>query len=148
MSGVTRTTADAADYAENLGIPISTDFSDALSDTDFMAVVVATPQTQHAKQMAAIAAAKKHIFVEKPFTLDTVSAIASVQAARDVGVVIALGHNSRFLPPILEIKRRIERGDICTVIHADANFSGNPNLRHESKHWRTDLDQTPVGAIY
>jgi predicted dehydrogenase len=72
VSGVTRTTANAADYAENLGIPISTDFSDALSDTDFMAVVVTTPQTQHAKQMAAIAAAKKHIFVEKPFTLDTV----------------------------------------------------------------------------
>jgi predicted dehydrogenase len=65
-----------------------------------------------------------------------------------VGFVLALGHNRQFLPPILEIKRRIVRGDIGTVIHADANFSGNPNLRHESKHWRTDLDQTPVGAIY
>jgi predicted dehydrogenase len=65
-----------------------------------------------------------------------------------VGFVLALSHNRRFLPPTLEIKRRIERGDICTVIHADANFSGNPSLRHESKHWRTDLDQTPAGAIY
>jgi predicted dehydrogenase len=44
VSGVTRTTENAADYAENLSIPISTDFSDALSDTNFMAVVLATPK--------------------------------------------------------------------------------------------------------
>ena len=44
------------------------------------------------------------------------------------------------------MKRRIERGDIGKVIHADAKFSGNPSLRHGSRHWLTDLDETPTGA--
>ena len=96
VRGVTRTKANAADYTANLGIPLSTNFSDALSDTDVEAVVLATPHTQHARHMMAIATAKKHIFVEKPFTLDIESAIASIEAARNAGVVLALGHNHRF----------------------------------------------------
>jgi predicted dehydrogenase len=132
VSDVTRTPANAADNAVNLGIPLSTNFSNALNYTNVKAIVSAMLHTQHAEQMTAIAAAKKHIFIEKPFTLDTVSAIASVKAARDEGVVLALGQNRRFLPPLLEMKRRIYRGNISTVIHADANFSGNPSLRHRS----------------
>lgn len=147
VRGVTRTPPNAADYAAKLGIPLSADYSDALSDHDVDAIVLATPHTQHAEQMNAAAAAKKHIFVEKPFTLDTSSAISSVEEARDAGVVLALGHNRRFLPPILEMKRRIERGDIGKVIHADANFSGNPSLRHGSGHWRNDINETPAGAM-
>jgi len=66
VRGVTRTPPNAADYAAKLGIPLSADYSDALSDHDGDAIVLATPHTQHAQQMSAAAAAKKHIFVEKP----------------------------------------------------------------------------------
>jgi predicted dehydrogenase len=48
--GVTRTTANAADYNVNLGIPLSANFSDALSDTHVEAVLLATPHTKHAKK--------------------------------------------------------------------------------------------------
>ena len=54
MRGVARTLAHAADYSTNLGIPLSTVFSNALSDTDVEATVLATPHTRHAKQMTAI----------------------------------------------------------------------------------------------
>lgn len=147
VRGFNRTPANVQAYTDRLGIPLSGDYADALNDSNVEAVVLATPHTQHADQMRDAAAAKKHIFVEKPFTLDVPSAKASVAAAKDAGVVLALGHNRRFLPPVLEMKRRIERGDIGQVIHADANFSGNPSFRHTTGHWRTDRDETPAGAM-
>ena len=147
VRGVTRTPSKVQDYARAQGFPLSADYADALGDPSVAAVVLATPHTQHAEQMSAATKAGKHIFVEKPFTLDKASAQTSVDAAQRAGLVLALGHNRRFLPPVIEMKKRIERGDIGKFIHADANFSGNPSLRHAAGHWRTDADETPAGSM-
>ena len=147
IRGVTRTPAKAADYAAKQGFPVSGDYADALSDPEVAAIVLSTPHSQHADQMAAAAKAGKHIFVEKPFTLTKASAEASVAAAQKAGVVLALGHNRRFLPPIIEMKQRIARGEIGKVIHVDANMSGNPSLRFPPGVWRTDASEAPAGSM-
>lgn len=147
VRGVTRTPAKAADYAAKQGFPLTGAFEDALRDSGVEAVVLATPHTQHAEQMIAAAAAGKHIFVEKPFTLSKASAEESVAAAKQAGVTLALGHNRRFLPPVIELRRRIARGDIGKVLHVDANMSGNPSLRFAPGIWRTDVHEAPAGSM-
>ena len=64
----TRTRASAEDFCRDKGIPLADSYEQILRDPDIDAVVLATPHSQHQAQALAAAAARKHIFVEKPIT--------------------------------------------------------------------------------
>src|SRR2546423_11069449 len=107
--GVVRTPDKVASFCSTHGLTLST-FESVLSDPRVDAVVLATPHSQHAQQVTLAAGAKKHVFVEKPFTLDLRSASAAANACRSAGVVLAAGHNPRFLPAMMEMKRMVASG--------------------------------------
>ena len=67
---VTRTPDNAAEFAKRHGLPLTDDYASVLGDPQIHAVVLATPHSQHVGQIEAAAAAGKHVFVEKPLTLD------------------------------------------------------------------------------
>ena len=69
-----------------------------LADRTIDAVVLATPHSQHEAQVLKAAGAGKHVFVEKPITLDRRSADAAVAAVRKAGLVLAVGFTRRFHP--------------------------------------------------
>ena len=146
-AGVTRTVSKAADYAAQQGFPLGDDYQAVLSDPAIDAVVLATPHTQHAEQIKQAAAAGKHILVEKPFTLTKASAEESVAAARAAGVVLALGHNRRFMPSWAELKKRIGDGALGTILHAETNFCGSSALRFQPGSWRADRTESPAGGM-
>jgi predicted dehydrogenase len=146
-AGVTRTVSKAQGFADEHGFPLGDDYAAVLSDPDIGAVVLSTPHQQHADQMIAAAAAGKHIFVEKPFTLNKASAEASVAAARNAGVVLALGHNRRFLPSIAELRSRLEADALGTILHVETNFSGASGLRFTPDNWRSSRAESPAGGM-
>src|SRR5580704_9251098 len=82
----TRTRASAEDFCRDKRIPLADSYEQILRDPDIDAVVLATPHSQHQAQALVAAAARKHIFVEKPITLDLASAHVVVDAARQAGV--------------------------------------------------------------
>jgi predicted dehydrogenase len=108
---------------------------------------LATPHKQHAEQIIAAAAAGKHVFVEKPFTLSKASAEAAVAACREAGVVLALGHNRRFLPAVLEMKRLLAEGALGTVLHAEGHMSGPAAAAWKEGMWRADREESPLGGM-
>ena len=126
---------------------ISRDYAAALADPAVRAVVLATPHTQHAEQAIAAARAGRHVFVEKPFTLDAASARAAVAACRQAGVVLALGHNRRFLPAMQEIERRVKSGALGKILHLEGNFSGNFGLGYSAGMWRATGEESPAGGM-
>jgi predicted dehydrogenase len=65
----------AADWAAQRGLRASTDIADALSDPQVAAVILCTPHTLHTAQIAQAAAARKHVFCEKPLALRRCRAI-------------------------------------------------------------------------
>ena len=69
-----------------------------LADPNVDAVVLATPHSQHEAQVHGAAAAGKHVFVEKPITLDRRSADGPRQPRRKAGIVLAVGYCRRFHP--------------------------------------------------
>ncbi len=146
-AGVTRTVSKAKTFADEQGFPLSSDYTVLLADADIDAIVLATPHTQHAEQVALAAAARKHVFVEKPFTLTAVDAVASVQAAENAEVVLSLGHNRRFMPSWTELKRRIDSGSLGTILHAETNFSGSGGLQYRPGGWRADRVESPAGGM-
>lgn len=146
-AGVTRTVSRAAQFAKRQGFPLGDDYGAVLADPDIDAIVLATPHTQHAEQIAKAAAAGKHIFVEKPFTLTRASAAQAVADAQAAGIVLALGHNRRFMPSRAELKSRIDSGAIGTLLHVEGNFSGNGGLKAQADNWRGARLENPAGGM-
>src|SRR5215471_12787707 len=77
----TRTRATAEAFCRDKGVPFVGSYAQILEDPGIDAVVLATPHSRHAEQIGAAAAAGKHVFVEKPMTLDLASARAAAEAA-------------------------------------------------------------------
>jgi predicted dehydrogenase len=67
--GYSRTPASAAPFCAEHDIAYCDDLDQLLADPAVDAVVFATPHSQHGEQVER-AAAGKHVFMEKPFTLD------------------------------------------------------------------------------
>lgn len=144
---VARTPDKVRAYCSAHGLALTGDIAQALGDPEVDAVALATPHSLHAEQVAAAATAGKHVFVEKPFTLDAASALAAARACRDAGVVLALGHNRRFLPAIIEMKRFVATGGLGEILHLEGNFSGSAGLRYRPGVWRASEAESPAGGM-
>lgn len=147
VAGCTRSPDKARDWAAAAGIRMLPDYASVLADPAVQAVVLATPHGQHAEQVIAAARAGKHVFVEKPLTLDRASAVAAVAACRQAGVVMALGHNRRFLPAVATMKAMLGDGSLGTLLHVEGNFSGAGARAYTPGMWRADRAESPLGGM-
>src|ERR1051326_3743128 len=143
----TRTRASAEDYCREKNIPLFDRFEDALANPDIDAVVLATPHSQHAEQVMAAAVAGKHIHVEKPLTLDRASAEQVVAAAKNAGRVLAVGFNRRFHPSVVEIRKRLNSGQLGDVMSMVATHTTSTGQFIAADNWRAQPDEAPGGAI-
>lgn len=146
-AGCTGRREKAVDYCAGKDIDLRDGLADLLADPDLDAVVLATPHSQHADQVAAAAAAGKQIFVEKPFTLSRRTAEAAARAAEQAGVVLALGHNRRFHPAMVRIKRMVEGGELGQVLHVEGNLSAPQGFRFGPDSWRASASESPAGGM-
>jgi predicted dehydrogenase len=144
---ITRTPAKAETFARDRRLILGSRLEDALADSAIDAVVLATPHSLHAQQITQAAAAGKHVFVEKPFTLTRATAEEAVRAAQGAGIVLALGHNRRFSPSVKELQARLDAGRLGVVMHAETNYSGPGALRYQQGMWRADKGESPAGGM-
>ena len=69
IRGVSKEPDEVRDFAATHGFELSTEFADAVADPRVQAVVLATPHSLHVEQIAAVAAAGKPVWCEKPLAL-------------------------------------------------------------------------------
>ena len=110
-------------------------------------MVLATPHSQHQAQALAAAAARKHIFVEKPITLDLASAHVVVDAARKAGVVLAVGLARRFHPSLAALRARVQDGRLGKVIAMVAQHTTSTAQFVALDNWRAAPEEAPGGAL-
>jgi predicted dehydrogenase len=137
----------AADWAAQRGLRASTDLADALGDTGINAVILCTPHTLHTAQIAQAAAARKHVFCEKPLALRRADVEESIRQCNASGVVLAVGHERRFEPPMLELKRLAAAGELGTILQIEANFSQDKFLSLPADNWRLSSTEAPAGPM-
>ena len=70
IRAVTRNPDKVGEFLEGHRLAATTDYEAVLADPDVSAILLATPHSLHGDQAVAAAQAGKHVFVEKPFTLD------------------------------------------------------------------------------
>ncbi len=147
VAGCTGRPERAAEWASRQGVRILPSFEAVLADPAVKAVAIASPHGMHAEQVIAAARAGKHVFVEKPFTMTKASAEAAVEACRKAGIVLALGHNRRFLPAVAELKAMLADGRIGTLLHVEGQFSGPGALAYRPGMWRANRAESPLGGM-
>jgi predicted dehydrogenase len=128
-------------------VPLSSDFADALGDPAVEAVVLATPHSLHGEQIEAAVAAGKHVFCEKPLALTKAGAEKAVALCRDSGLVLGMGHERRWEPPIAVLLAKADAGELGRIQQIEANFSHDKFRSLDRSNWRLKADQAPAGGM-
>jgi predicted dehydrogenase len=145
--GHTRTRATAENFCREKSIRLVDSYETILADRGIDAVVLATPHSQHEAQVRQAAAAGKHVFVEKPITLDRPSADAAVAAVRQAGLVLAVGFTRRFHPSIGEVRARLKDGRLGALVAMVGQHTTSTGHFIPADNWRADPHEAPAGAM-
>jgi len=129
------------------GEGITNDLQQALDDPAVQGVILCTPHSQHTEQIVLAAGAKKHVFCEKPLSLTREAVLRAVKACNDNRVVLAVGHEKRFEPPIRELFRMAKMGELGTLLQVEANFSQDKFLALPKDNWRLSVKEAPAGPM-
>ena len=126
---------------------VDADLDEALADPKVQAVILCTPHSQHTGQIIRAAGAGKHVFCEKPLSLTRADVERAVRACNDNRVVLAVGHEKRFEPPMREVFRMARMGELGTLLQVEANFSQDKFLALPKDNWRLSEKEAPAGPM-
>jgi predicted dehydrogenase len=100
---------------------VTASLDDLLADETLDAVVVATPVPTHAELATRVLAAGKHCFVEKPLGRSEEEAAAVVEAAREAGRILMVGHLLEYHPGVERLAELVESGDLGDLLYIYSN---------------------------
>ena len=102
--------ARAEKRAAELGAQVVPDLDALYADPEIDAVIVCTETNLHEQVVLPGAAARKHLFVEKPLGMGARDAYAMADAIEKAGVIYQTGYFQRGVPEHLFLKAQIEAG--------------------------------------
>ncbi len=147
----------AAIAAERAGCPAVADYRDILRDDAVDAVIVCSETWLHRELVEAAAAAKKHLFVEKPLASGADAAYAMQRAIDAAGVIFHIGHFMRSYPFNRALKSWIDAGVLgkitrirhCNVHHGAVGgwFDAGVGWYADGWLWMTDVERAGCGGF-
>jgi predicted dehydrogenase len=138
--------AGAQEFCAEHGLELTGSLDAVLADSSIGAVLLATPHSLHPAQVMACAAARKHVFCEKPLALRRADAARMFDACRAAGVKLAVGHNRRFWPAMAALRDMVASGELGTILHIEGHNS-NENSQNITTGWRLSPDESPGGGL-
>jgi predicted dehydrogenase len=136
-----------AEFAAANGLKHYASDRDAMRQPGVEAVILATPHSLHAEQIERAAAAGLHIFCEKPLALTREGAEAAVKACKAKSLVLGMGHERRWEPPVAEMLAAARSGRLGRLLQIEANFSHDKFLALAAGNWRLDAAEAPAGGM-
>lgn len=130
-----------------LGLETSARFEDALARPDIDAVILCTPQDHHAAQIQAAANSGRHVFCEKPLCTTAADAERAIAAVTQAKVQLGIGHERRFEPAVIELRKRFADGEFGNALVLEGNFSQDKFLNLPPDNWRLSKTANPVGPL-
>ena len=127
----------AVQAAEQAGVPWFTDLERMLAEVPSDAVVVATPSGLHPQHGIMAARAGRHVISEKPMAISLAAADALVQACDDHQVQLFVVKQNRLNPPIVLLKRALDRGRFGRLYMANCTVRWTrPQEYYDQAPWR------------
>ena len=132
---------------KRLGLKVLENYEDALSFPEVEALIITSPNDLHDEQVVQAASAGKHVFCEKPLSLSAAGAKASIKACRTASLILGIGHERRFEPAILALRKLLDDGAVGTVMHTEMAFSHDKLIGLTSDSWRTTSAFAPAAGM-
>jgi predicted dehydrogenase len=107
------------------------DIGDLLDDPELDAVVVATPVPTHADLAVRVLSAGKHCFVEKPLAQSSADAERVVEAGREAGRTLMVGHLLEYHPGLEMLGDLAAKGELGDIHYIYGNRLNLGKLRAE-----------------
>ena len=106
------------EFAERWGWgEIETDWRKVMARDDIDIVDISVPQHLHFEMAAEAVKAGKHVFLEKPMTMNLQEAQDLYELVKETKVTHYLNHNYRRCPAVRLARRMIDEGKIGTIFH-------------------------------
>ena len=111
--------------------------ADMCADPGVEAVYVSTPHQYHVENVLAAAGHGRHILCEKPMALSVEDCQAMIDAARNAGVHLVVGHSHSFDGPIRRAREIVDAGEIGPLMFLRARYGHGGRIGYE-REWRAD----------
>jgi len=106
---------------------------DMLGDRDLDAVIIATPDHQHAKMLKQAVEAGKDVYCEKPMANVLSEANDAIDAVRRTGRIVQIGTQRRSYPKFRAAARMLQSGVIGDIIKVEQIFNDYAPYRWAQK---------------
>jgi len=118
-------------------VPWFTNYEQMLADIPSDAVIIATPSGLHPQHGILAAKAGRHVISEKPMAISLAAADALVQACDDHHVQLFVVKQNRLNPPVVLLKRAIDRGRFGRIYMANCTVRWQrPQEYYDQAPWR------------
>jgi len=141
--------ARAAKNADALDAKVAADRKEIWSDPEVAAVVVCSETNRHQELVLEAAAAKKHMYVEKPLGMGAKDGYAMAEAIDRAGVIFQTGYSMRSDPINLFLRQEIRKGSLgkITRVRKSVCHSGSLGGWFDTEwRWMADPKQAGVGG--
>ena len=131
----------AKKVGEKYNCQYTTDLDTIANDKKIKIVSIATPDFAHTQPAIKMLEAGKHVLIEKPMATsvkecrEILSVYSSQRATLDPRLKLMVNFHNRWYPPVAEAKRRIEKGEIGSLLTLYARLSDRIEVPTEWLSW-------------
>ncbi len=140
----------AARQADALGTRAIAEVGGVWSDPQIEGVIICSETDRHEPLVLAAAAAKKHMFVEKPLGMGAVDAYRMAAAVKRAGVLFQTGYFMRGNPIHLFLREEIRAGHfgkISRIRHTNCHAGSLKGWFDADWRWMADPSQAGIGGF-
>lgn len=125
--------------AQQLGIPHYTaDYHKLLEDSKIDVIHNCTPVSLHYSVSKDVLLAQKHVYCEKPFTMDVAQAKELTELAAQSNRLAGVNFNYRQNAMVWEMKARVQSGSVGKIFTVNARYLQDWLLYETDTDWRMD----------
>ena len=111
-------------------------------------VIIGSPSARHAEQAIAAARRGRHVLVEKPLDITTARIDTLAQEVERAKITLGVIFQDRLKPDVLEMKRRLDAGELGTPLVATAEVKwSRPPEYYSASRWRGTWALDGGGAL-
>lgn len=151
VAGVSPTAQSRDAFATSWPMPVYERFDQMIAREKLDAVVIGSPTHLHLEHIREAAAAGLHVLVTKPLCNTLAECRQAIDITRRAGVVLLVGHEFRYRPPVrrmIELARQADEGPVgaATLLTMHMGHPGGLKTDVPADSWRASSANVPGGS--
>lgn len=131
-------------FAEPFGAKSFADYKTLAENSEFDAVIVATPPNSHPEIAMYFMNRGKHVLCEKPLCLSVTEAKQMIECAEKTGVIFTMASKFRYVEDAIKAKSMVASGVLGEIVQFENAFTAKVDM---SKRWNSDSEISGGGVL-